>query len=342
MSITKLILTSGTTVHDIIQCLDTSGVGILPIVDPDDHLIGIVTDGDIRRGILQNKLDVNHVINKNPKTLSKRTPKFEILKTLRQMHLRHMPIVDDERRLVDVIFLENLVVSPKSNKVIIMAGGLGTRLGELTRDTPKPMLHVNGKPILHRIVESFEAAGFHNFIFCLNYKSEIIQHYFGNGDTLGVDIDYTFEDKRLGTAGALSLINKSKLTEDFIVANGDVITSLSFDHLLDTHIKHHGIATMCIKEYSIQLPYANIISDDDGNLKNLEEKPLVPFYINAGIYALNPTVLEYIPYNTHFDMTSLFFELKKEGRVIRTFRIDDYWIDIGLPSDFRSANEVLQ
>jgi dTDP-glucose pyrophosphorylase len=340
MSIHKLILTPQTTIHDIILLLDKSGVGILPIVDSEQYLIGIVTDGDVRRSILNNTLDVEHVINRNPKKVSGRTPKGEILRLLKQQHLRHMPMVDDAGKLVDVIFLENLAAAPKKNKVVIMAGGLGTRLGALTQDTPKPMLPIQGRPILEYIIENLKFQGFSKFVLCLNHKAEVIKNYFGNGDKLNVEIDYTLENKRLGTAGALSLINPASISEPFIVLNADVIANIDFEDVVSFHNRMESQATMCIKSEAYEIPYACVEFDENLEIKGLVEKPKVNNYINAGMYVLNPEILSTVPKDEFYDMPSLFQDAMKKKIRTRVYRFEDYWIDIGQPNDYRRANST--
>ncbi|HEY9049472.1 MAG TPA: nucleotidyltransferase family protein [Ohtaekwangia sp.] len=341
MSVTKLVLNSATTVHEIIQMLDKSGVGILPVVDVDQRLVGIVTDGDVRRAILQNSLDIDHIINKNPKRVSNKTAKGEILRLLRQMHLRHMPIVDEQGRLVDVVFLENLMVEPKANKVVIMAGGLGSRLGALTQETPKPMLPVRGRPILEHIIENLKFQGFTQFVLCLNYKAEVIQNHFKNGEKLNVNIEYTKEEKRLGTAGALSLIDRKSIEDPFIVLNADIITNIDFEDVLNFHAGQQSHATMCIKPQAYEIPYACVEFDEYFNLKSLVEKPKVNNYINAGIYTLNPEILEEVPAGEFYDMPSLFQDLIKKEFTTKIYRFEDYWIDIGLPTDYSKANSEI-
>jgi dTDP-glucose pyrophosphorylase len=338
MSLAKLILTSTTTVHEIVQALDKAGVGILPVVDSENQLIGIVTDGDIRRALLNNALDVQHIINTKPKKVSHNTSRAEILRLLKQMHLRHMPMVDDAGKLIDVVFLESLVVEPKRNKVVIMAGGLGTRLGELTQDVPKPMLPVRGRPILEHIIENLSFQGFSQFILCLNYKAEIIQEYFKDGRKLNVDIQYTIESKRMGTAGALGLIDPKIITEPFVVLNADIITNIDFDDVIRFHSINGSQATMCIKPQAYEVPYACVEFNDNMDLVSLVEKPKMNNYINAGIYILNPEILKMVPKEEFYDMPTLFQNAVNKAFITKVYRFEDYWIDIGLPKDYSRAN----
>lgn len=337
---TKLILSRDTTVHEIVQLLDKTGVGVLPIVNDKGELIGIVTDGDIRRAVLNNSLSIDNIINKNPKRAHQHTPKSEIIRMLRQLHYRHMPIVDEKNVLVDMVFLENLLITPRINKVVIMAGGLGTRLGQLTKTTPKPMLPVNGRPILVHIVEHLKNQGFNDFVFCLNYKAESIMEYFGSGERLGVNITYTIEQTRLGTAGALSLIDRDRIRDPFIVLNADIITNLDFDDLLSFHLTHQSLATMCVKLQAYEIPFACVEFDEQYNLQSLVEKPKVNNYINAGIYVLDPLILDLVPAQSYYDMPSLFQDAVANQLATKVYHFENYWMDIGQVEDYHQARRT--
>jgi len=203
----RFILKDDSTLYDVLRILDSNGNGFLPIVNDEDQLLGIITDGDLRRGILNKTIELEAIINKSPITAKYGTSHVVIKKQLREIHRRQMPVVDENNKLIEIVVLDEFEFVPKDNWVVIMAGGLGSRLGELTRDTPKPMLNVGGKSILQGIIEHFKSQGFCKFVLCLNYKAEIIEDYFQNGDWMDVEIKYTKEQKRLGTAGALSLID---------------------------------------------------------------------------------------------------------------------------------------
>jgi dTDP-glucose pyrophosphorylase len=340
--VNKLILKSDTAFEEAVSLLDKNGIGFLPVVNEQNYLIGILTDGDIRRAFLNKISDLDKIINKNPIVAYEHEPRHEIIRRLQALKRRQMPVVDVNGKFIDAVVLNDFTQRSPGNKVVIMAGGLGTRLGDLTRETPKPMLLINGKPILQRIIEQFKYQGFTSFILCLNYKSQVIMDHFRDGSELGVSIQYTQEEKRLGTAGALSLIDRQALKLPFIVTNADIITRLDFGDLVDTHTKSKADATLCVKQYSMQMPYANIMTDSDGNLVGLEEKPQIPFKVNAGIYVLNPLALEEIPSNEFFDMPSLLQKLKTTNKVVKTYGIDDYWIDVGVPQDFIRAGNFLQ
>jgi NDP-sugar pyrophosphorylase family protein len=209
-------------------------------------------------------------------------------------------------------------------------------LSPLTDTTPKPMLHVGNKPILETIIENFAKYGYGEIILSVNYKSQIIQDYFGSGSAHGVNIQYVHETKRMGTAGALTFIRDS-LTEPFFVMNGDLLTNINFEHMHDYHISHDVVATMAVREYDFQVPYG-VVNVAEGQILSIEEKPIHKFFVSAGIYMLAPQVLEEIPDNEFFDMPVLFEKLLKNGKKAVSFPLREYWLDIGRMSDFERAN----
>jgi dTDP-glucose pyrophosphorylase len=332
----KLIYTPSATLEEAIRLLDQNGNGFLPVVSVDNKLIGIITDGDLRRGILNKKFDLESIINKHPIVEQVGTPHYLIKKRLKEIQLRQMPVVDHEGKLVEVVVLDEFEFVSKDNWVVIMAGGLGSRLGHLTKQLPKPMLSIGGKPILHGIIDQFVSQGFRRFVLCVNYKSEVIENYFGNGEKLGVEIRYTKENKRMGTAGALSLID-FEMNRPFFVINGDLLTTMNFDDLLDFHIVNNATATMCIKPFEFEIPYACIEFNENNDLLGIKEKPSINYFINTGIYVLEPETIQYVPKESFFDMTTLFQVLLENGKKTKVFTLNEYWLDIGNPEDFNKA-----
>ncbi len=336
-----LILNENTTLDEAIRLLDNNGNGFLPVVDNDQKLKGIITDGDLRRGILNKTLDLRNIINTNPIVEKQGTPHSIIRRRLKELRKRHMPVVSEDGRLIEVVYIENLSIEKRPNTVVIMSGGLGSRLGALTSDTPKPMLPVMGKPILEHIIENFKLQGFSNFVLCLNHKAAVIQDYFKNGENWGVSILYTLESKRLGTAGALSLINAQSISTPMIVVNGDILTNLDFSEALSFHSNAEAEATMCVRPQSFEVPYACVEFDQNMVLTGLVEKPKLDHFVNAGIYILNPTVLKHVPKDEFYDMPTLFHDLLKEKKRAVVYRFEDYWIDIGQPIDYAKANREI-
>ena len=218
-----------------------------------------------------------------------------------------------------------------------MVGGLGKRLRPLTEFTPKPMLIIDNKPILQIIIEQFRNYGYKEIIMCVNYKSNIIKDFFGDGSDFGVNIEYITESKRLGTAGALSLL-KTRITDSFFVMNGDIITSLNFEHLEKFHSNKKSMATMCVKQYDFEIPYG-VVNIVDEKIKSIEEKPLKSFSVNAGVYMLNPKSLEYIPNDKFFDMPMLFKLLINKNHTVNSFQLRQHWLDIGDINEYNKANK---
>ncbi len=339
--ISGITLTEHSTVKEALRIIDSGAVKIALVVDANNTLLGTLTDGDIRRAILDGKTvsdTIREIYFKEPTVVSANASKEEVINicTLKKIH--QVPIVDDQFRLVGIDILDELLQpTVRSNQVVLMVGGLGTRLRPLTETTPKPMLHVGGKPILQTIVEKFVAYGFVNIVMCVGYKSKIIQDFFGDGAQFGATIEYVFEQKRMGTAGALSLL-KTLPSEPFFVMNGDLLTNVNFEHLLEFHESNGAMASMCVREYDFQVPYG-VVNIDDGKILSIEEKPVHKFFVSAGIYMLDPRCIERIPHDTFYDMPTLFEELIAQGEKSISFPLREYWLDIGRIEEYEKANQ---
>lgn len=339
-SIENIKLTLTSTIREALEIIDKGAMRIAIVIDEDDRLIGTLTDGDIRRGLLNNlSLDdcIESIVFKTPTVATLTDTKEEILQKALGKKLHQIPIVDDENRVIGIKEIQELVKPHiKANKVVLMVGGLGTRLYPLTENTPKPMLKVGNKPILQTIIEKFAEYGFVNIVMCVNYKSHIIEDYFGDGSAFSVSIEYIHEQERMGTAGALSLL-RFLPNEPFFVMNGDLLTKVNFEHLLDYHCTQNATATMCVREYDFQVPYG-VVNVDGSQIISMQEKPVHKFFVNAGIYMLSPEILTMIPKNKFFDMPTLFEALIKEKKKTISFPIHEYWLDIGRMNDYERAN----
>lgn len=329
------------TIRDALSIIDKGGIKIAMVTKEDQTFIGTISDGDIRRGLLRGMTlnsPIESIISKNPITYTKNDSKRKIINQAIKKSLYHIPILDEHDRLIDVEDLSSFL-KPKchSNPVVLMAGGLGTRLRPLTESTPKPMLHVGDQPILQTIIKNFVKHNFSNIIVSVNYKAEAIISYFQDGDYCNANISYVHETKRMGTAGALSLMRK-KLTKPFFVMNADLLTTVDPEKLLQYHEEQKASATMCVREYDLQVPYG-VIELQGNEITNIIEKPIHKFYVNAGIYVLSPNVLELIPEDTFYDMPTLFEELIKLNKKTCSFPIHEYWLDIGRLRDFEKANK---
>ena len=336
----EIMLSPTDSIFQAIKIIDSSSLQIGLIVDDNKTLLGTVTDGDIRRAILKGiSLDkaVSCVMNAQPVTVSRGHTKEQLLFLMQDKRLRQIPVINGKGCVVGLETIDDLFSAAYyDNIVVIMAGGLGTRLGELTRNCPKPLINVGGKPLLETIVENFRDDGFSNFFFSVNYKAEMIEKHFGQGEKWNSTIQYLREDKKLGTAGALSLL-KGKPDKPIIVMNGDLLTKVNFKQLLDYHIEHKALATMCVREYSFQVPYG-VVKIDNGKLQGIEEKPIHHFFVNAGIYVIEPEALKLIPEDTYFDMPSLFDAIAQQGCSSNVFPIREYWLDVGQRDDLERAN----
>ena len=335
------LLLSTATLREAIVKIENSDGKIAIIVDKDEKLIGTITDGDIRRALIYGLAfddSIEPIIFKNPTTahVNERNNRKALLNLMQDLQIRQIPLLDDEGRVVGLETTINLRLEDKQeNWVVLMAGGEGRRLRPLTEDTPKPMLKIGGKPILQNTIESFKKAGFHKFLISVNYKADIIKDYFKDGSALGVHIKYLEEEEYLSTAGALSLIQET-MKEPFIVMNGDILTKVEFKNVIDFHQSHDAMATMCVREYNLQIPYG-VVNSDDFQFESVQEKPMVTYYVNAGIYVFNPKVLNHIPSGEQLTMTDLFEQLKNTGELCCTYPVHEYWLDIGQMDDYHYA-----
>jgi dTDP-glucose pyrophosphorylase len=339
-NIENIKLTVDSTIKEALQIIDNGAVKFAIVVDKDDKLIGTMTDGDIRRAILDGKTlgdTIENIYFKEPTIVTVNHTKEEIINLCTSKKIYQIPVVDNKGRVVSIDLLDELLkpeIHP--NKVVLMVGGLGTRLRPLTETTPKPMLHVGGKPILQTIVEKFVSYGFVNIVMCVGYKSNIIQDFFGDGSKFGAHIEYVLEDKRMGTAGALSLL-ENKPKEPFFVMNGDLLTNVNFEHLLEFHTANNAMATMCVREYDFQVPYG-VVNVKDGKILSIEEKPVHKFFVSAGIYMLSPDCISHIPENEFYDMPTLFEKLIAMNENTVSFPLREYWLDIGRMEEYEKAN----
>ncbi len=336
-----ILLTKDSTIKEALKVIETGAMKIALIVDKYGKFIGTLSDGDIRRGLISNLSlndSIKDIIFCNPTVCKIGDTKEEILEVALEKKIYQIPIVDEHGKLVGVEEVNNLIKpSIKMNKVILMVGGLGSRLRPLTDNIPKPMLKVGNRPILETIILNFKKNGFSEIILCVSYKSEIIEKYFGDGSSFGVNIKYIHENKRMGTAGALSLIQET-ISEPFFVMNGDLLTNLNFEQMLKFHTEHSSIGTMAVREYDYQVPYGVVTIDISNNIKNIEEKPIKNFFVSGGIYILEPILLKFIPTNQYFDMPTLFNKIIRNSLKCISFPIHEYWIDIGRLDEYEKAN----
>ena len=330
------LLPKEATNRDAIAVLENNQCTV--IVDAEEHILGTVTDRDIRKALLkQIPLDssICEIMNKSPTTLSFPLEAEEIRQKLGKNSFEQFPVVDSQQKVMGLHTNQELMQVRFPNTVLLMAGGLGSRLSPLTEKCPKPLLKVGHQPVLETIIEGFLEHGFHRFMISVNYQSEMIENYFQDGRQWGVSIEYLREKKALGTAGALSLLDKS-LEHPIIIMNGDLLTKLNFRSLLEFHQDHDALITMCVREYDFQVPYG-VVKLEGSFATVLEEKPLHKFFVNAGVYVISPEVLSAIPENEFHNMTDVISPWLEKKKVA-SFPIHEYWIDIGKIEDYQQAH----
>lgn len=335
----NVLVSPDTSIRETIRIMDQGALKIALVVDGERRLLGTVSDGDVRRGILKGcalEDSVRKILNASPTIIGQSAGREKILALMRQKQVYQIPVVDDAGLLVGLEVIDSILATPRhENWVVLMAGGLGTRLKQITKDTPKPLLKIGDKPILETILGNFIEHGFNRFFISVNYRSELIEAHFKDGSQWGVQIDYLREDKKLGTAGALCLL-PGKPTAPVLVMNGDVLTKVNFQQLLDFHLEHKAVATMCVREYDFQVPYG-VVKLDRHRIAAIEEKPIQRFFVNAGIYVLEPEALDLVPRDEYFDMPTLFEKLVERHQETAVFPVREYWLDIGRVDDFERA-----
>ncbi len=317
---------------------------ILLVVSEGGKLVGTITDGDIRRAFLKGlKLEsaIIDVIHRNPLAVPPEMSRDHALQLMQINKVHQLPIVDQSGTVVG-LHVWDTIIAPRiiKNMMIIMAGGKGSRLGPFTQNCPKPMLEIGGKPILQHIIERAKANGFKRFFVSLHYLGHVIENFFGDGTSLDIQIDYLREDSPLGTAGCLSLLEESP-DLPFVVTNGDVLTNISYNEILDFHIRYEASATMAVRQYEIQNQFGIVVTKGV-DIEGFEEKPIYRSHVNAGVYVLKPDVLNYLEHKQHCDMPTLFSRIKNNsGRTI-VYPMHEPWLDVGRPEDLISARNMLK
>jgi len=329
-----------TSIHTLIERFTTQRVQIGLVIDSQRKLLGTVTDGDLRRGLLrgiQTDAPVRLIMNTAPRTIRFGEPRGDVLTFMRHQKIKHIPVIDFAGRAVDLITLDALL-TPESQPypIVLMAGGEGRRLRPLTEHTPKPMLDVGGRPILETIIRRFAAAGFSEFHISVNYRADVIRNHFGNGDALGVDVSYIEEDMPLGTAGPIARLAKQHDTP-LLVMNGDILSKLDPVQMIDFHRDNDATATMAVRRYEVQVPYG-VVEVDNNEIRSLREKPVTRHFINAGIYVLSPSALDFVPRDQAYDMPQLFDDCRAAGLRTSAYPVEEYWVDIGQIDDYQRAN----
>jgi dTDP-glucose pyrophosphorylase len=337
----RTLIAPAATLRDALRNIDATGAGMALVADPERRLLGTLSDGDIRRALIRGEdLDgpCGAFANPSPATAPSEMDPASRLGLLRSRKLRQLPLVDGAGRVVGLSTVGDFLEMPeRSEAVVIMAGGRGTRLAELTASTPKPMLKVGPRPMLDTVVDAFAAQGFRKIFLSIHYRGEQIEAHFGDGADRGLNIRYLREDRPLGTCGALALL-PADISGDVVVTNGDVLTKLDYGRVVDDHAAGGAAATVVVRDYEMQVPFG-VINADEGRVLGIEEKPSQIYRINAGIYVLSAEARGLIPRGRPFDMPELLQVLLADRRIVRAHRAEGYWVDVGRMADFARANE---
>lgn len=322
------------------EVLTQSSMRIILVVDKNDCLLGTVTDGDIRRAMVRGfpmETEIAKVMETKPITVSVGEVPRTVLKLMRKNDLLQVPVLDKEKKVVGLEIIQDLVRgAEKENPVLLMAGGFGKRLYPLTKDLPKPLLMVGSKPILESIIERLIDEGFTKFYLAVHYKSDLIRRHFGDGSRWGIDIQYLVEEEPLGTAGALASLKLEPINAPLVMMNADVLTQLDFNQLLEYHERRGAVATMCIREYDLEIPYG-VVKGKGDKLQDIVEKPIQKFSVNAGIYVLNPELFRGKSISQPKNMPEFLREIMDEGKQVNMFPIHEYWLDIGRIREYQQA-----
>lgn len=338
----KTLLPATATLHQAIVCLDENSLQIVIIVAEDGRLLGTLTDGDIRRGLLRGlemSSLVESIIHRDPVVVPPQWGRDMVLQLMKANKIHQLPVVDERRCVVGLHLWEELLApSRRPNSMVIMAGGRGTRLGAHTENCPKPLLPVGDKPMLEHIIERAKAEGFDHFILAIHYLGHMIENHFGNGSQLQVVIEYLREQSPLGTAGALGLLAK-RPEAPFLVTNGDVLADIRYGELLDFHCRHNAAATMAVRLHEWQHPFG-VVKTKGVDIIGFEEKPVARSHINAGIYVLEPHVLDSVGANEHCDMPTLFARIQNKPARTIVYPMHEPWLDVGRPADLEKARSA--
>lgn len=339
--IERIGISEDASILEAMCAINEGAVEIAIVVAKDGRLVGLLSDGDIRRALLNGftlESPISGIINRRPLSMPETATREEILAVMGRHSIRQIPLVDKDGRATQIAWITDLIRNDiRPNETIIMAGGRGKRLYPLTRDVPKPMLEVRGKPILEHIIDELRQYGIFRITLAVNYLSDVIKDHFGNGDSFGVRISYLEENEPLGTAGALSLL-ADKPSHPFLLLNGDVLQRVNFGSLLSFHERHDFHATMCAVRYGMELPFG-LVEVDGNRLTRLVEKPVHTMNSNAGIYVFNPGVLDLLEYDSHCDATDLLDRLIQAGKPVGVFTLYDHehWLDVGRKDDYDYA-----
>lgn len=342
VNLADVLVREGASLREVLEAITRSGKQVALVVDPESRLVGLVTDGDLRKAILRGvplEAKVEEAMNRAPIVGRPGLPAAEALAFMRARSIRHLPLLDSGRKVTGLLLLDDLIAPPPplKNRAVIMAGGEGRRLRPLTESIPKPLMRVGGKPLLEILIERLRQSGIVEILVALHHKPDMIREQLGDGSRLGVRLDYVEEPIPLGTMGALTLV-RERLDYPFFVVNGDILTKCDFRAMWEFHRERSGLAmTVGVSLHQVEIPYGEFTLKGTQVLK-VDEKPRKEFPVNAGIYVLDPSVVEVIPRERYFDATDLIRLLLAQGRPVAAYLIREYWLDVGRHPDLEKAN----
>jgi dTDP-glucose pyrophosphorylase len=336
----QALLPINSIIKEAVQVLNEVALRIVLVIDATGAFMGTISDGDIRRGLLKG-LDlaspIESIVHHDALVVPPNLNRDVVLQLMTTNKIQQIPIVDEKMRVVGLHLWDQINASTaRSNIMVIMAGGKGSRLHPQTENCPKPLLPIAGKPILEHIIERAKVEGFSHFILAIYHLGHMIEEYFGSGDALGVKIEYLREESPLGTAGALSLLNPLPVSA-FVVTNCDVITDIRYGELLDFHVQHMATATMAVRVHEWQNPFG-VVQTQGIEIIGYEEKPVSRSHINAGVYVIEPSAIRHLVKSLPCDMPTLFELLQKEAEKVVAYPIHERWLDVGRPDDLLTAN----
>jgi dTDP-glucose pyrophosphorylase len=339
----KHLLKSGTTIKNSLSQLNKLAKdAIVFIVDKENRLVGSLTDGDVRRGLLKGfSIDhlVDEIIQPNPKYIRKGERNINKVIEYRENNYRILPVLDKNGKIVNVINFRELK-SYLPVDAVIMAGGRGERLRPLTDSTPKPLLKVGDKPILEHNLDRLRLFGIDDFWITVKYLGEQIETYFGNGHEKSINIEYIYENEPLGTIGAVSKIKN--FTHDFVlVTNSDLLTNIDYEHFFLDFLKNDADFSVVTIPYSVDIPYA-VLETNNGHVLNFREKPTYTYYSNGGIYLMKREMLKHLPIEKHYNATDMMETLIKGGNKVISYPLAGYWLDIGRHEEYEKAQKDIE
>jgi dTDP-glucose pyrophosphorylase len=338
----KAVLSPDAIIGDAIRNLNIAGIRIILVTNDRNELVGTISDGDIRRGLLKGmdlKSGIAGIIHHDAMVVPPEMSREMVRQLMIANKIYQIPVVDDSHRVLGLHLWDEITVAPdRENRMIIMAGGKGTRLLPHTENVPKPMVMISGKPMLEHIIERGKLEGFTKYTIAIHHLGNVIEEYFGQGERLDVSIEYIREESPLGTAGALGLI-ASPFEVPALVTNGDVITDIRYSEMLDFHRRHQAAATMAVRLHEWQHPFG-VVQTDGTEITGFEEKPVTRSHINAGVYVLSPEALNYVNSGESCDMPQLFERLQAHGKKIVAYPMHEPWLDVGRPDDLVKAKKI--